>query len=267
MHLTIVQGILTVLSGGIVGFSLGLVGGGGSVLAVPLLVYVVGVENVHVAIGTSALAVAASAAFNLATHFRVGNVKTGCALTFAAFGVVGAAIGSTVGLAVDGARLLALFGVIMIVIGASIAWRPAEIGNPAIHLDFKSAPRLLPKIVPAALLVGFLAGFFGIGGGFLIVPGLVLSTGMPLLNAVGSSLVSVMAFGMTTAGNYALSGLVDWLLAGLLLLGGVAGGVAGVAISQRLAARRPGLSYAFASIVIAVGIYVVVRGLDALIGA
>lgn len=259
----LMQDILALLSGGVVGFSLGLVGGGGSVLAVPLLVYVVGVKDAHIAIGTSALAVAVSAAVNLATHFRAGNVKFRCAIAFAVFGILGAAVGSTVGKAIDGDKLLALFGLVMIAVGLSFARKPAEIGEPKVHLDSGSARQLLPRIVPTALGVGFLAGFFGIGGGFLIVPGLVFATGMPLLNAVGSSLMSVTTFGLTTAGNYALSNFIDWWIAGLLIVGGAVGGLAGVAISRNLAARKPGLSYAFAAIVIVVGIYVVWRGLGA----
>jgi uncharacterized membrane protein YfcA len=254
------QDLLAVLSGGLVGFSLGLIGGGGSILAVPLLVYVVGVRSPHVAIGTSALAVAANAAFSLAAHLRSGTVKLRCALVFAGFGIAGAALGSSLGKAVDGDRLLALFGLAMIAVGLSIARRPDSVGQPDVRLDMGSASRLVPRLAAAALGVGFLSGFFGIGGGFLIVPGLVLATGMPLVNAIGSSLVSVTAFGLTTAGNYALSGLVDWPLTALLLAGGMIGGLAGTAASRRLAASRRGLSYAFAAIVIVVGFYVVWRG-------
>ena len=104
--------LLSIASGGMVGFTLGLIGGGGSVLAVPLLVYVVGVKSPHIAIGTSALAVAANAAINLFSHWRTGHVKVGCAVTYAVFGIAGAAIGSTVGKAIDGNHLLALFGVV-----------------------------------------------------------------------------------------------------------------------------------------------------------
>ena len=91
----LLQGGLGLFSGSLIGFSLGLVGGGGSILAVPLLVYVVGVGDPHVAIGTSAVAVAANAATNLLTHARHGNVKWACASVFAAAGVVGAFIGSS----------------------------------------------------------------------------------------------------------------------------------------------------------------------------
>jgi hypothetical protein len=260
--MTPLQDVLTLLSGGLVGFSLGLIGGGGSVLAVPLLVYVVGVREPHVAIGTSALAVALNALFGLVTHWRWGSVKANCAVAFAVFGVLGAAAGSTIGKFVDGEKLLALFGIAMIAIGLSIARKPAEVGNPGIHLDRQSAPKLLLRIAPTALAVGFMAGFFGIGGGFLIVPGLIFATGMPLLNAVGSSLLSVTSFGLTTAGNYALSGLVDWQLAAFLLGGGVIGGLAGARASRHLASKRPALSYAFAGIVVVVGAYVVWRGVE-----
>ena len=108
-----------------------------------------------------------------------------------------------------------------------------------------------------------MSGFFGIGGGFLIVPGLVNATSMPLLNAVGSSLVAVTAFGATTAVSYALSGLVDWPIAGLFILGGAMGGFAGIRIAGRLAAHKRALSVVFSCVVAVVGIYVVAKGLIA----
>jgi uncharacterized protein len=113
---TLTQIALGLASGLFVGFSLGLVGGGGSILAVPLLVYVVGVRDPHVAIGTSAVAVAANAAANLFSHHRLGNVIWRCALVFGASGVAGAWVGSTLGKMVDGQRLLAAFAVLMMVV-------------------------------------------------------------------------------------------------------------------------------------------------------
>src|SRR5713101_8700378 len=99
------QGALGLASGLLVGFSLGLVGGGGSILAVPLMVYVVGVPEPHVAIGTSAIAVAANAAVNLSNHARGGTVVWSCALTFAAVGIIGAFLGSIFGKMIDGQKL------------------------------------------------------------------------------------------------------------------------------------------------------------------
>jgi uncharacterized membrane protein YfcA len=106
--ISIAQSLLGLTSGLLVGFSLGLVGGGGSILAVPLMVYVVGVPEPHVAIGTSAIAVAANAAVNLSNHARGGTVIWSCALPFAAAGMVGAFGGSLLGKMVDGQKLLAL---------------------------------------------------------------------------------------------------------------------------------------------------------------
>ena len=104
------QDVLSLASGSLVGLILGLIGGGGSILAVPLLVYVVGVPSAHVAIGTSAIAVAASAAINLSGHARAGTVRWPCAIVFALCGIAGAAIGAQLGKMVDGEKLLTLFG-------------------------------------------------------------------------------------------------------------------------------------------------------------
>jgi uncharacterized membrane protein YfcA len=112
--------------------------------------------------------------------------------------------------------------------------------------------------------VGVFSGFFGIGGGFLIVPGLILATGMPLTFAIGTSLVAVSAFGAATAASYAVSGLVDWWLAGLFILGGAAGGLAGTALGKGLAKRRQVLGAVFAGLVMVVGLYIVWRGVPAL---
>ena len=253
--------LLSLASGGLVGLSLGVIGGGGSILAVPLMVYVIGLSSPHVAIGTSAVAVAASAMINLFGHARDRNVKWPCAIVFALSGIVGATLGAQIGKAVDGAKLLTGFGVLMIVI-AALMLRPRRGGhNPDVHLDSQSAPRLLPPLGGAGFGVGLLSGFFGIGGGFLIVPGLVSATSMPLLNAIGSSLVSVAAFGATTAVSYAASGLVDWPMAILFVLGGVAGGFLGVRIAGHLALRRHALTLVFSSVVALVGVYIVTRGI------
>jgi hypothetical protein len=115
-------------------------------------------------------------------------------------------------------------------------------------------------------LVGGLSGFFGIGGGFLIVPGLMGAARMPMVMAIGSSLVAVTAFGVTTAVSYALSGLVDWRIAILFVAGGVAGGIGGTLLAQRLAGHKSMLSRIFASIVAVVGVYVVIRGYTAVFG-
>lgn len=258
--MTAAQIVLSLLSGSVVGFSLGLVGGGGSILAVPLMVYVVGVSSPHVAIGTSAVAVAASAFLNLVGHARQRTVKWSCAGAFALAGIVGAALGAQLGKAVNGQKLLAAFGLLMIVIAAMML-RPRRSGdNPDVRLDRSTARHLLPPLAGTGFGVGALSGFFGIGGGFLIVPGLVGVTAMPLLNAIGSSLVSVAAFGATTAASYALSGLVDWPLAALFVGGSIAGSYAGIGLALALSTRRRTLTLIFSGIVASVGLYVLLRG-------
>jgi uncharacterized membrane protein YfcA len=111
-------------------------------------------------------------------------------------------------------------------------------------------------LFPIGLGVGLASGFFGIGGGFLIVPGLILGSGMPMLNAVGSSLLAVAVFGATTAINYAISGLVIWPIAGWMLAGGLIGGAIGVWASRKLAGQRALLQRLFAGFVLVVAVYV-----------
>jgi uncharacterized membrane protein YfcA len=257
MLLNLTQVALSLASGSLVGFSLGLVGGGGSILAVPLLVYLVGVSSPHIAIGTSALAVAANAAANLANHAREGHVKWRCALVLSAAGVVGAFLGSSLGKAIDGQYLLALFAVIMMVVGVLMLRGRKALGDPLVRLSREN----LPKLVGFGLGAGALSGFFGIGGGFLIVPALIMATGMPILNAVASSLVAVTAFGLTTAANYAYSGLVDWTVAALFIAGGVVGGLLGAWSAKMLADSKGTLNTVLAALIFAVSVYMLVRSL------
>ncbi len=253
---------MTIAAGGLVGAVLGLIGGGGSVLAVPLLVYGVGVASPHVAIGTSAIAVSASAFANLITHWRMGNVNWRCAGVFTLAGVVGAFAGSSVAKAVDGQRLLTLFGLLMIVVGFAMLRKPRRSETPDVRLTLSTARKLAPALVSTGFGVGLLSGFFGIGGGFLIVPGLMAAAGLPITKAIGASLVAVTAFGATTAANYAASGLIDWRLATLFIVGGVAGGLLGVASGTVLARRKGALRLIFGVTVVAVGLYVSARGLS-----
>jgi len=255
------QDFLSVVSGSLVGFVLGLVGGGGSIIAVPLLIYVVGIGSPHLAIGTSAIAVSLSALSNLVSHARKGMVKWPCALTFSAAGVVGAWAGSSLAMRLPGDQLLALFGVVMVIVGVVMALRKDAEGNPDIRLNFSTAQQLLPLLLLVGLGVGALSGFFGIGGGFLIVPGLMLATGMPIAYAIGTSLVAVTIFGATTASNYALSGLIDWRVAAYFVGGGIFGGLIGSLAGQRLGQKKNMLTIVFASLVVVVGIYITSNGL------
>lgn len=254
--------LLSTGSGVLVGFALGLLGGGGSILATPLLLYVVGVRSPHVAIGTGALSVSANAFANLFAHSRVGNVKWPCAGVFALAGVAGAFAGAALGKAMDGGKLLFLFGLVMVAVAAAMLSPRAASGDPDVRIN----PGIAVRLVLIGLLVGLLSGFFGIGGGFLIVPGIMLGSGMATINAVGSSLVSVGVFGLTAALIYATAGLVDWRVAAFFILGGVAGGWIGARLSTRLAAERVLLTRIFAAVVFCVAAFVLWRAEPAFFG-
>jgi uncharacterized membrane protein YfcA len=257
MDLTTTAMIAAVLSGAVVGLLLAMFGGGGSVLATPALLYVVGITDTHMAIGTSAAAVAVSAAFNLVGHARRGRVKWPCASVFAVAGLAGALGGSTLAKQVDGQQLLVFFALAMAAIALSMMRRPRDAGDPLAHISWPMTLRL----APIGLGAGFAAGFFGIGGGFLIVPGLMAATGMTLANAAASSLLSVSLFGAATSANYALSGLVVWPVAGLFIAGGLAGGGLGLRLAGLLATRALLARRLFAGLVLMVAAYVAWQGL------
>lgn len=258
--MTLAQQILAVLSGGLVGFSLGLLGGGGSILAVPLLLYLVGYHDPHVVIGTTALAVALTAYANLLPHWRAGNVLWQPALAFAIPGAIGAAVGASVGKLVGGKQLLFLFALLMVAVAITMVRKRPDV-KPGPE---RSGRAMLLRVVPVSLAVGLLAGFFGIGGGFLIVPGLMFATGMPMLSAIGSSLVSVGAFGTTTAITYALADKVNWLIALEYFAGGVLGGWIGAWLAVRLSKQKQALTRIFAAVVLAVAVYMLAMNVSAL---
>ncbi|QDG94606.1 sulfite exporter TauE/SafE family protein (plasmid) [Rhizobium sp. NIBRBAC000502774] len=247
-------------SGGLVGFTLGLIGGGGSILATPLLLYVVGVANPHIAIGTGALAVSVNAYANLASHARKGHVWWRCAIVFSLVGTVGAMLGSSLGLLVDGQNLLFLFGLVMAAVGLLMLRPRRDTQAEPRHVDV----RMCVVTAATAIAAGAASGFFGIGGGFLIVPALIFATGMPTISAVASSLLAVGTFGLATVLTYARAGLVDWPLAVEFILGGVIGGVFGMLMASRLSTSKTALSRIFAALVLLVAIYVVVRNAPSL---
>jgi hypothetical protein len=251
--------LLAVLSGGVVALLLTLFGGGGSVLAVPLLLYVVGVADPHVAIGVAAAGVALNALTALAGHARAGRVRWPCATLFAVTGAAGAWVGSSLAKAIDGHQLLLIFAVAMAAVGVSMLRPRTLVVRPEPRLKWTMTPR----VSLAGAGVGSAAGFFGIGGGFLIVPGLMASTGMSLATAQATSLLSVAAFGATTAANYALSGWVDLELVAAMSVGGVAGTLAGLPLARRLGANAALGRTLFAGLILIVAGYVAYRAVSA----
>ena len=245
--------------GAVIGFVLGVFGGGGSILAVPLLVYGVGVADPHVAIGTSALAVATNALVGLRLNWLRGTIRWRYGAIFASTGMVGSFVGAFLGRRFDGTKLLSGFAILMILVGL-IMFRKKPSDSP-----HAAAGHSLPatRLLIYGFGAGLLSGFFGIGGGFLIVPGLTQSTGMSMLNAVGTSFLPILVFGSTTAATYAVSGLVEWRIAGTFILGGALGTHMGVAAAQRLARKRGALERRFALLIFIVAGYILWKSLQA----
>lgn len=131
--------------------------------------------------------------------------------------------------------------------------------NEGVQLTVK-----LSRVIPAGLLTGVTSGFFGIGGGFLIVPGLMFSTGMSMIDAIGSSLFSVGTFGLTTAVSYAASGLVDWTIVLLYIAGGFFGGLFGAKLATKLSKNKLLLQYVFSGAIILVAMYMLEVNFQAL---
>lgn len=250
---------LASVSGVSIGFALGLVGGGAGMLSVPLLLYFVGVDDPHVAIGTTAAAIALTALVNLVSYARAGLVRWRTGAVFAAAGVSGAFAGSRWSLHVDGgAVMLLLAGIVAIVAvlmfththgaAAQAAVEPAAAGR-----GFATAG--------AGVAVGGVAGFFGVSGGFLSVPALHFIARVPMLEAVASSLVSVVVFGGTTAANYAMAGKVSVPLSLALVAGGIVGGHIGMRAAKAMALKGHALRRIFAGMLLAIAAYIAYRSI------
>lgn len=258
MPLVFIQYILSLISGSLVGFSLGLIGGGGSILAIPLLLYFVGYDHPHIAIGTTALAVGINAYLNLIPHALHHNVVISKGIYFTLPGIVGVIAGTELGLLTPGKSLLFFFAILMIGIALLMIFRTRERKGPRTvkPADVNKAGTNIPVVLVTGVAVGFASGYFGIGGGFLIVPGLLFSTDLPIIQAIGTSLMSVGTFGIVTAIRYAIAGKLNVIISVLFVLGGIGGGWIGTRISSRLPRRT--LTYVFAVIIILVAIYMMV---------
>lgn len=260
MTLTWLQLGLAGLSGALVAGLLSVFGGGGSVLAVPLLLYLVGVRDPHAAVGASAAGVALNALTALAGHARAGRVRWRPALGFAAFGVTGAWAGAALAQRIDGRALLLAFAGAMVTVGLAML-RPAKAEDRPTALPNRPSRPAQLRLAGAGLGVGAASGFFGIGGGFLIVPGLMAATGMGLALAQAASLVSVAAFGATTAATYAAAGWLDPALVGAMALGGLAGAALGLPLAARLGRNVVLARRLFAGLIVLTAVYVAARAL------
>lgn len=268
---------LSLAFGSIVGLSLGLTGGGGAIFAVPLLVYGIGVDP-RQAVGVSLAAVGTTSLVGFLRRWKAGQVEIATGLLFAVAGMLGAPIGSWVSARIPASLLLALFAMLMLFVAARM-WRKAEL-RPAILSDVaddvagpacrRDADGNLQLTSPCAVLLGILgvltgvlAGLFGVGGGFVIVPALVFFSGMPIRRAVGTSLLVITLISAAGIASHLWTGLdipVDTTL--IFVVGGVLGMSAGIWASRFLSG--PSLQEVFAATIVLVAIFVIVRTIPSL---
>jgi uncharacterized membrane protein YfcA len=239
----------------LVGVALGLLGGGGSILAVPILIYVAGLPA-REGIGAALLMVGATSAVGAVLQWRAGNVHGGAAAAFGLAGMAGAPLGALLTPVVPEPVLMLLFGLLMAVVGTLMVRGRRDGGSEA-------PPRPSWMLPVAGLLVGVLTGFLGIGGGFLVVPALVLLARLPMATAVGTSLVVIALNAGAGFAAHLGRGGVPLRLTVLLTLGSLAGMLAGTRTGARWPAER--LRLAFGGAVLALGGMVAARNLAVLV--
>ncbi|MEW2331510.1 sulfite exporter TauE/SafE family protein [Micromonospora chersina] len=239
---------LTVGLAVLIGVSLGLLGGGGSILAVPLLVYVADLPPKE-AIATSLLVVGATSAVGVIPHARAHRVRWRTGLIFGFAGMTGAYAGGRLAEFIPAGFLLTGFAVMMLATAvAMIRGRRGAEGRPVPH----ELP--VPRVVLDGVVVGLVTGLVGAGGGFLVVPALALLGGLPMPVAVGTSLVVIAMKSFAGLAGYLSSVSIDWGLAAAVVVAAVAGSFVG----GRLAGRIPAeiLRKAFGWFVVVMGVFV-----------
>lgn len=263
---------LSILFGALVGFALGLTGGGGSLLAVPLLVYGLAIAP-REAFGVSLAAVGATALVGVVPRIRAGQVEIGTGVLFAVAGMFGAPLGTWVAGMIPEALLLVLFSLLMFV----VAWRmwtksqarngettqgkcDTDVRGPSCQRTADGKLRITSRcalvLAVVGLTTGFLSGMFGVGGGFVIVPALVLFSGMLIHKAVATSLLVIVLVSISgVVSHFAAGRGISLEVTGLFVLGGVIGMSLGGLVSKRLPA--PVLQRVFATGIIAVAIFIV----------
>ena len=223
----------------LVGLSLGLLGGGGSILVVPLLTYVGGLDP-REAIATSLFVVGATSFVSMIGHARKANVQWRTGLIFGAAGMVGAFLGGLAGGYIPGTALMIAFAIMMLATaGAMIKGRKDTDGQPRAH------HHPLWRILLDGLVVGAATGLVGAGGGFLVVPALVLLAGLPMTAAVGTSLLVIAMKSFAGLAGYMTSVSLDWPLVGAVTAAAVVGSFVGVRLTSVVPekALRKGFGY------------------------
>ena len=259
--------------GFLIGLSLGALGGGGSILAVPALVYVAG-QDAHGATATSLVVVGAAALVGMGTHWRAGRVRVGTGVAFGLAGIGGSLAGSALNRHLDANLLLLGFSGLVLVaawrmlvgcptctkVGEAHAIDEAETTRPSgggTALRTRIDAAQVTRVLVAGTLVGFLTGLFGVGGGFVIVPALALVMRLPMPEAIGTSLLVIAINAVDALATRVATISIDWSITIPFAIAAIAGVTTGGRIANRLDPKRS-LRW-FAALLVVVAIYTAVR--------
>lgn len=274
LRLAVGDMFMAIFFGIVVGLALGLTGGGGSIFAVPLLIYGLGV-GAKSAVAISLGAVAVTSAVGAAQSWRQEVIELRAALIFAVAGMAAAPLGVFIGGYVSPTLIVIMFASLMFVVAIRMAlkaWQspdessvvrarvPSQAkADPGTVCHFSNDGRLKlntpcsAALVGAGLIVGILSGLLGVGGGFLIVPALILVTEMRIHQAIGTSLLVITLTGLSGFASAIVAGReIDWVLTGLFILGGMLGMFGGRLLARFLAGRTLQSTFALVMIVVAV---------------
>ncbi|MGN6763416.1 MAG: sulfite exporter TauE/SafE family protein [Leifsonia sp.] len=259
--------VLAVVLGAIIGLSLGALGGGGSILTVPALVYILG-QSAHQAVAESLIVVGVTSIVAAISHARAHHVRWGTGAVFGVLGVVTSYLGSALSALIDPNLLLLAFAALVLIAAVAMWTRTRPKGGKE-----AAPPTRLPsdgrwnraatlRVVSSALIVGFLTGFLGVGGGFVIVPALVLSLGMEMPIAVGTSLLVIAINCAVSLVPHLGTATIDWKIVIPFTLGAVAASLGGKLVADKASGKW--LTRSFVFLLIAVAIYVATRSILAL---
>lgn len=254
-------GVLPVAVGLVIGVVVGALGAGGGILSIPVLVYLLG-QDAHSAAAESLIIVGLTATIGIIHHVRTRHVAWRQGLLFGGLSLLGAVPGARLAALVPERALLLLFAVMLLVVAAlmvrsGLRTRREEDGRTIPTTIGQPKPRLL---VPAALLTGLLTGFFGVGGGFIVVPMLVMALGLDIRRATGTSLlVMILSSVVSLAARAGTPIEVDWVLTLLFAAGSMAGGLIGGPLASK--ARPSTLTLLFAVLLVSAGGFTLVEQL------
>lgn len=250
--------ILVILAGAATGIVLGLFGSGGSIIALPALMYLLGIKAKS-AIAMSLGIVAVTATLSAWDHWRRGNVDVRVALVFGLFGIAGTFAGARIGVATPVVVQLVLFALVMY----AAAWRmlkPALVPQPAagvLPVRERPAEARMRHIAAHGIGVGVLTGVVGVGGGFLIVPALALLSGLPMKLAIGTSLAIVAAKSYAGFFGYLGSVPIDWTTMGAFTAVTIVGSFAGTRLAHRFS--QEALKRGFGGFLVVVASYILIK--------